>query len=242
MRIGVWNLECVSFRKRNPDRLVLLRARDAGIWVLTETHAEIDLSPTHSYAVHSKSRVKSRNDMHWVSVWSQYPFIERLDFEDVRVAGGVIAAPTGPLLVYGTVWPWQSDTGEHPSDPAWGSWQRQAPVIAQQASQWSKLKAQWPDADLCIAGDLNMTFGGPNPSGSRAGRLEAAIAMQRHDLVCTTAWPRLSPCSLNASPIDHILLPYELARRSRVCDTWDGRPRDPDRLSDHSGLIIEVAV
>ena len=241
MRIGVWNLECVVHKDRNPARLEFLRARDVDIWVLTETHAEIDLSPTHPHAVHSRRRNRSRNGMHWVSIWSRYPVVEAIQSDDVRSAIAVLDTAIGRMLVYGTVWPWHSDTGEYPGDPALTSWARQAPAIAQQQEAWAQLKAERPDALLCVAGDLNMTFGGPGAYGSKAGRVEAELAMQRHDLTCATAWARLPDGALERAPIDHVLLPRAIADRARVVDVWRGRPREPDRLSDHSGLVVEIA-
>ena len=242
MRIGVWNLECVVFKDRNAARLEFLRARDVDIWVLTETHADIDLSASHPHAAHSTRRNHSRNGMHWVSIWSRFPIVEVVESGDVRTAIAVLDTPIGRLLVFGTVWPWHSDTGEHPGDSAWANWARQAPVIAQQGEQWSRLKAQWPDSILCVAGDLNMTFGGPNSYFSPAGRIEAARAMQAHDLICTTAWQRVPHGTLDRAPIDHVLLPRGIAERTHVYNAWRGRPREPDRLSDHSGLVIEIAL
>jgi hypothetical protein len=229
------------FKGRNSARLDFLRARDADIWVLTETHAEIDLSSTHTHANHSAPRTRSRNGMHWVSIWSRFPVVEKIESGDVRTAIALLETPIGRLLVYATVWPWHSDNGEYPGDKALMNWARQAPVIAQQKERWSRLRTDWPDSVLCIAGDLNMTFGGPNPYFSRAGRIEAASAMEAHDLICTTAWHRLPHGALDRAPIDHVLLPRQIADRTRVCDSWRGRPHATDRLSDHSGLIVEIA-
>ena len=241
MRIGVWNLECVVHKDRNAARLDFLRSRDADIWVLTETHAEIDLSLSHPHAVHSAQRNRSRNGMHWVSIWSRFPIVEAPKSGDVRTAIALLDAPIGPVLMFGTVWPWHSDNGEYPGDKTGTNWARQAPAIAQQEQEWSRLKAAWPDSVLCVAGDLNMTFGGPFPYASKAGRIEAALAMQRHDLICTTAWSRLPHGVLDRAPIDHVLLPRPVADRAHVSGLWRGRPREPDRLSDHSGLVVEVA-
>lgn len=241
MRIGVWNLECVNFRDRNAARLDFLLERDVDIWVLTETHEEIDLSPTHFHAARSKPRTRSANDMHWVSIWSRFQVIETIEDPDVRTAIALLDTPAGRMMLFGTVWPWHSDQGEHPGDKAWTNWARQAPVIAQQGAQWKRLKADWPDSILCVAGDLNMTFGGPNTYHSRDGRLEAALAMEAHDLICATAWERVPRDALDRAPIDHILLPYDIAIRARVKEVWPGHPRAPDRLSDHSGLIVEIA-
>lgn len=241
MRIGVWNLECVVHKDRNPARLDFLRARDVDIWVLTETHVEIDLSPSHPHAIHSARRNRSRNGMHWVSIWSRFPIVAEIESMDVRTAIALLDAPIGPMLVFGTVWPWHSDNGEYPADKVWANWARQAPVILEQRKEWSRLTAKWPHSILCVAGDLNMTFGGPTAYGSRAGRIEAALAMQRFDLACTTSWARLPHGALGRAPIDHVLLPRPIADRTRVSDLWPGRPRELDRLSDHSGIVVEIA-
>lgn len=240
MHIGVWNLECVVFKDRNAARLDFLRARDVDIWVLTETHADIDLSASHPHAAHSATRNRSRNGMHWVSIWSRFPIVEVVESGDVRTAIAVCETPIGRLLVFGTVWPWHSDTGEYPGDRAWPNWARQPAVIAQQGAQWGQLKSARPDTILCVAGDLNMTFGGADAYYSREGKLETVLAMEAHDLVCTTAEARLPPGTLQGAQIDHILLPYDIATRAHVCETWPGHPREPDRLSDHSGLIVEI--
>jgi len=241
MRIGVWNLECVVHKDRNPARLDFLRARDVDIWVLTETHAEIDLSPSHPHVTHSARRNRSRNGMHWVSIWSRFPIVKAVESGDVRTAIALLDVPIGRMLVFGTVWPWHSDNGEYPVDKVWTNWARQAPAIAQQGEEWSRLKAKWPDSILCVAGDLNMTFGGPTSYSSKAGRIEAELAMQRHDLACTTSWARLPHGTLDRAPIDHVLLLRPIADRTRVSDVWRGRPRELDRLSDHSGLVVEIA-
>lgn len=241
MRVGVWNLECVAHKDRNPARLDFLRAREVDIWVLTEAHAEVNLSQSHPYAVHSAPRVRSRNGMHWVSIWSRFPIVAGIESGDVRTAIALLDTSQGQMLVYGTVWPWHSDKGEHPGDQTLANWARQAPVIAQQAAEWSQLKMEWPDAALCVAGDLNMTFGGPGSYASKAGRVEAEMAMRSHDLICTTAWSRLPEGVLDRGPIDHVLLPRPIADRTRIVEVWPGHPRKPDRLSDHSGLIVEIA-
>ncbi len=44
MRIGTWNVEYPAGKDRNPLRLARLKAANADIWVLTETHDELDRS------------------------------------------------------------------------------------------------------------------------------------------------------------------------------------------------------
>jgi endonuclease/exonuclease/phosphatase family metal-dependent hydrolase len=45
---------------------------------------------------------------------------------------------------------------------------------------------------------------------------------------------------LRHSPIDHVLLSKDLADRIEVTDAWEGTTPDGAKLSDHSGLVVEV--
>jgi len=44
LRIGTWNTEYASGVDKNARRLALLNGRPADVWVLTETHDDLDLS------------------------------------------------------------------------------------------------------------------------------------------------------------------------------------------------------
>src|SRR4051812_35847147 len=116
MRIGTWNVEN-GFGVRNPDRLALLAAHDADVWVLTETHRDLDLSPTYT-AVCSDPRPLRREGSTWVTVWSRYPLLRRLPPPTrCGLAAGLFDAPGGPLCVAGVVLPWHSDWGDRPAGP-----------------------------------------------------------------------------------------------------------------------------
>ena len=47
VRIGTWNVEYARGVEKNGRRAELLRSRHAAVWVLTETHDDLDLSATH---------------------------------------------------------------------------------------------------------------------------------------------------------------------------------------------------
>ena len=54
LRVGTWNVEYGRGTAKNRARLALLNGWDAHVWVLTETHDDLDLSPTHT-AIHLPS-------------------------------------------------------------------------------------------------------------------------------------------------------------------------------------------
>jgi hypothetical protein len=75
---------------------------------------------------------------------------------------------------------------------------------------------------LCVAGDLHMSVGGKHYYGTSIGRTRLGEALQRNGLACMTEWDRIPGGMLRHSPIDHILLPKDIADRTRVTDAWEG--------------------
>src|SRR4249919_116326 len=106
IRIGTWNVERASAAK-NPQRLEILRAAKADIWVLTETRDELDLGSEYT-ALSSVSR-STADPPRWVTIWSRFPLPEPVNVRDTsRTVAGIYDTPHGPVLVYGTVLPWHS--------------------------------------------------------------------------------------------------------------------------------------
>ncbi len=85
-----------------------------------------------------------------------------------------------------------------------------------------------------------MNLGGPHYYGTNKGREQLRAGLREADLVCTTETERV-PAGLLAYPnIDHVCLSSELAARARVKHAWRGTDDDGVRLSDHSGLVVEI--
>jgi endonuclease/exonuclease/phosphatase family metal-dependent hydrolase len=63
--------------------------------------------------------------------------------------------------------------------------------------------------------------------------------MEANELTCVTSTDRIPNDSLRHAPIDHVLLSDDLAVRCNVVAAWEGAGNGV-RLSDHSGLIVEV--
>ena len=100
-------------------------------------------------------------------LWSRWPITRRLDTSHPeRTVAVEIAAPVGPLLVYGTVLPWGGDPGPDPAAPAKG-WSEMEGVLPLQLAEWRRLRDTHPDIPLVVAGDLNMNLGGPHHYGSK---------------------------------------------------------------------------
>jgi hypothetical protein len=170
MRVGTWNVEYGRGLDKNKLRLKLVVEHQPDIFVLTETHDELDLAPSY-VPVHSSQRSTARSGGRWVTIWSRWPIRERLAVSDPeRTAAALIDSPQGPLILYGTVLPWHSDRGQHPVGVAVKNWTEFYRVLEQQSQEWQELRRRHSAADLCVAGDLNMNLGGPHHYGTRAGR------------------------------------------------------------------------
>lgn len=238
LRIGTWNLEHARSARHDAVRLNVLERANADVWVLTETNDRVSL---RGYAAcHSAPRPSSTPGGRWVSIWTRLPILEVLQVQDCsRAAAARIASPVGELLAYGTVLPWHADVGEPPIEPKPAAWSEQYRTIPLQAADWLRLHTAHPRALLTVAGDLNMSLGGPRYYGTTNGRSLLTQAMQAVELFCATSFERVPAGMLQHPAIDHILLPSVLSGRASVATAWEGTVSDL-RLSDHSGLVVEL--
>lgn len=231
--IGTWNVEGANLPK-NPRRLEIIHAANADIWVLTETRDELDLS--FPYAANSSvPRDPTVATPRWVTIWSRFPLLAPVNVRDnSRTVAAIYKSPLGRLLVYGTVMPWHSDR-----DPETVNWAKHERVVAEQAAEWLALRQQHPEAALCVAGDLNMSLGGPRYYGTKEGRRLLQSGMERAGLTCVTRTEDVPVGLLEEPHIDHVLLPESWGKGTRVVEAWPGTVEGV-RLSDHSGVVVEV--
>jgi hypothetical protein len=237
MRIGTWNVEG-GVGSRNPDRLAILRARDAAVWVLTETHLALDLSDTH-VRVSSEPRPGARDGSSWVTIWSRFPLLRTLSVPDPRrMVAAVFKTPTGPLAVAGVVLPWHSDRGDVASDPPPRNWHEHRRVVRNQMPVLlSGLRLEAPDARRVVAGDFNTDLARPYSYGLVAERRELIRLLDEETLVCHTAGERYPEPSADRNLIDHICTNWGPAQKVK---TWAGKDGGRPRLSDHPGVVVTL--
>jgi endonuclease/exonuclease/phosphatase family metal-dependent hydrolase len=113
-------------------------------------------------------------------------------------------------------------------------------VIPLQAAEWARLRGDYPDAALCVAGDLNMNLGGPHYYGTAQGRRLLRAGLEAVGLACVTENDRIPSGRLSHGPIDHICISKQLAARASYLAAWEGTDNDGVRLSDHSGLAVTI--
>jgi hypothetical protein len=233
-RIATWNIERAAPSKT--ARLARIHSADADIWVLTETRDSLDLGERYS-GVHADLQPGTLVAGRWVSIWSRLPCIERVAVRHtIRTVAAIYETPRGELLVYGTVLPWHSDQGTTGVATNWSEHYR---VIPEQAQEWKALRERYPDAALCVAGDLNMDLGEKHFYGTKHGRELLHEALSQAGLACVTRTEHVPAGKLTEPHIDHVCLPQLWAKRAQVVDAWPGT-FDGVRLSDHSALVVAV--
>lgn len=240
LRIGTWNVEYACGADKNARRLAILRQHVADVWVLTETHDDLSLAETHA-AISTTPRApnKLKPGARWTTIWSRFPVLERVPTQDPdRTVAALLDAPVRPLLVYGTVLPWHSDPGPDPTSPA-KAWAEMDRVLPLQLAEWADLRRRYPDAALCVAGDLNLNLGGKHVYGTARARNLLLDGLVGLELSCATHADRVPEGWLTHPPIDHVVVPAVWQRTTRVVAAWNGIVEGV-RLSDHSGLVVEV--
>jgi hypothetical protein len=239
VRVGTWNVEYARGAEKNDRRRAQLLSRRAAVWVLTETHDDLDLSATHD-AVRSEHRY-ARPGGRWTTIWTSLPVLERLETTDptrcvaVRLDGGA----AGEFVVFGTVLPWNGDPGPESDNPAKG-WTEFYRVTRVQATDWRQLRRRYPNASLVVAGDLNHDLGGRHYYGTKAGRELLTSELASAGLVCLTATNALARGAMEHPPIDHVCAgPGRGRTLSAEVEGWDCTV-DGTRLSDHGGVLASL--
>jgi hypothetical protein len=228
VRGGTWNVQYYARgAAKNRASLDLLNSWNADVWVLTETHDDLDLSTSH-VAIHSEQRCPTPGGR-WTTIWTSFPLIER-----IPTAGGA-----GELIIYGTVLPWNGDTGLDPTRPARG-WDEFYRVVPLQGHKWASLRNRYPGATLIVAGDLNQDLGGRHYYGTKACRTLLRTQLGTASLDCLTTTDRFGPGSLQHPPIDHVCAGpgRDTSFTTKPC----GRNNDVNgvRLSDHGGTLVSL--
>jgi endonuclease/exonuclease/phosphatase family metal-dependent hydrolase len=235
VKIGTWNVEYAAGEARNRLRLQRLTQADADVWVLTETHDRLDLGPLGYSPVGTPA--SRRGGGRWVTMWTRFPVLEVVaTIEPDRTTAAILDAPGRPLLVYGTVLPWHTDKGPTGIAKNWSEHHR---VIPEQGAEWARLRDAHSSATVIVAGDLNTTVGCSRYYGTKRGRQLLDAALVGAGLVCVTAEPNRPEDRVAYPFIDHVCVGKELAGAARIIDAWEGTV-DGARLSDHSGVVIEV--
>lgn len=240
LKIGTWNVEYGRGVEKNVKRLGLLLAQEADVWVLTETHDDLDLSPDYT-SVTTTPRFSRDPRARWTTIWTKRQIVQQIETRDpARTLAICVQVAGRNVVIYGTVLPWQHDAGPSGQAPGWTEFARVAPL---QGEEWASLRAEHPDAVVIVAGDLNQNLGGRHYYGTKNGRAILRCQLAGADLVCLTDADQMTPGTLANPPIDHVCVgvPDGSHLTSRFVTGWEGH-QDGIRLSDHSAIVAEMTL
>lgn len=242
MRIATWNLERPDPADVvvNQARLEKIREVDADLWILTETHEVIDLSETHQGAATTPSARKPRPGEYCATVWSRWPILRRIDTSDHSEAVCVeLAHPEGPLLVYGSIIAYAGYKG---ADGRSRMWEEHYRYIEWHGIDWKQLRAEFPGHRLITGGDYNQNRDGARWYGTSKGRLMLTEALSDAGLKCVTEEDFVRSGKLQERhTVDHLCMDEALADRVVGVNAWERTRTDGMRLSDHSGIFVDLA-
>lgn len=238
LRIATWNLERPkkNGNVKNQSRLEMLREIDADLWVLTETHSAITLDGYHCLATPAQPGYHAEGES-FAAIWSRWPIRRSIPTFDPHFAAcAEINSPLGPLLVFGTIITYANDRGINGKSRRWEEHRKS---IAAHAADWLRLRAEFPDHLICVAGDFNQSRDGSGWYEDAQSVANLSLALDQASLCCVTELD-MRAHGLSRATIDHICLSHPLATAVQAVGAWEGKTKDGERMSDHNGIFVEI--
>lgn len=239
IKIATWNVQRPSMGgPLNPQRLQRIADCKADIWILTETRDVISLGDGwHSFSSYPIPDYHKLGET-LVTVWSRWA-IRPVSASRFTACAEIIIPTLDPLLVYGTVIPWDKDEGfsrQHKPD-RWVEHRRQVKV---QTSEWEVLSKSYPDHLMCIAGDFNQHRGLSGSYKDIDSVEKVTDSMRLCGLRCITE-KNDDFLYLSKPLVDHICLSESLASSAKVT-VYPYDAKGSSKLSDHHLVMAEITI
>lgn len=218
IKIATWNIQRLEKRRNQliVDQLALI---NADILVLTETNSIIQPEPYYCISTEPLpadfDQVKYHPGENRVSILTKYPIITRHEtYDPFTTVCADIETPFGLLTVYGSIIGVFGNRQPRFDNDLYG-----------QILDFEKI---FPGRQVCLAGDLNITFSG-RPWPGRKARQTLAHAFDKFGLTNTT--------SNIPDTVDHIVLSKDFLINKQVeTETWNKKKA----LSDHVGHVVRL--
>lgn len=240
LRIGTWNLgrSGAFHRSRVPRQLQVLQQQHADLWVLTDAH-DANVPPEGQAMASLPHADFHHRGEHRVILWSRHPLSPVETDDPVSSVAALVAVPglAQPLLVCGAVI--THAHGGLVQRPTL-SWQRHQEAVSRQRLQWLRMRREYPEHALCVAGDFNVDL---DPSAryaapdARHGLLQGLDEAGMKCLSTRDLRGSLAP-GLGSAAVDHVCFSDLPGLRSRL-EAWPGT-RDGQALSDRGGILAQL--
>ncbi|NEX63345.1 endonuclease/exonuclease/phosphatase family protein [Noviherbaspirillum galbum] len=240
LRIATWNLNRpkLGSTEKNKMRSEVIQKWDADIWILTETSDAIQL-PGFSFAASDKGCSSYAAGESSATIWSRFPIRRVLQtFDATSSVCAEIHSDIGQLLVYGTIITYANDRG----DGTKKRWEEHRRAIQAQALDWVKLRRNFPQHQLIVAGDFNQSRDGSGWYEDTTSVKLLTEALKEASLACVTEEDfRQKGLLKSRATIDHICLSESLQVVPESLRAWEGYTEGGNKLSDHNGVCIDIA-
>lgn len=239
VRIATWNLERPkqNGHAKNLRRLQRIREIGADLWVLTESHSAIGLDGYSNLASSCLPGGYHTDGESCATIWLYWPIRQVVPTFDRHFAVcAEVDSPAGPMLAFGTIITYANDPGP---DGSSRRWEEHRKSVAAHAADWLRLRKQFPDHLLCVAGDFNQSRDGSGWYEDADSVRMLSVALDQSSLQCVTELD-MRANGLSRATIDHICLPRPFANCVRTIGAWEGKTDDGLSLSDHNGVFIDV--
>ena len=245
MRIATWNLDHASNSSRPIDaQIERIRKINADILVLTETCEKVDLR-ADGYRCATPHK-KNKYGKFWSTIWTKWPILNQFDcFDNETAVCASISAPSGEVIVYGTIITWRDDLGPNNTSPPWAEHMKS---ITEHGADWRVIQEINPGIPFVVAGDFNQTRDGSMRTyGTKACREMLGAELTRSHLTCLTTENFGASGKLSADPskgwtrnnIDHICM-SDKGFKLKYVGAWDHFTESKRYLSDHNGVYIDI--
>jgi len=238
IRIATWNLDHAykSHSSKIEAQIEKIKSIDAGIWVLTETCSEVDLSPLgFNQAASDKNGYKK----HCSTIWSKLPIVKTIKTYDTETAvcAELEISPQFKVIVYGTIITYQMDgvtTGN--SKP----WEEHRKAIIDHGNDWARIIADNRNSMFMVAGDFNQARDGSDwyfaHTTNKKGIADLTNQLTLNDLSCLTDEDFCKTKKLvDRHNVDHICVTTKYQQKCTKVAVW----YEPE-LTDHNGVCVEL--
>ena len=238
MRVATWNLERPkeNGHSKNLRCIEKIHEINADLWVLTETHSVIALDGYVFLASPSQPGYH-RDGESFATIWSRWPIVRTVPtFDPYFAVCAEIDSPTGPMLAYGTIITYANDPGLYGKARRWEEHRKS---ITAHASDWLRLREEFPNHRFFVAGDFNQSRDGSGWYEDADSVAKLSLALDQSSLKCVTELD-MRANGLSRATVDHICLSQSHVGGVCTLGAWEGKAQDGSRMSDHNGVFIDV--
>ena len=248
IRIATWNIDRGKSVSPILDTLTTVSAD-----LLVFTESSNNVSVLLPYNCINSQEFQRYQGYPWITICTRWEILEQVTtFNPYRTACCIVESPLGPLIVYGTIIPYQMAgvNGNRYPETGKRAWQMHLEDIQLQSEDWKVITQKHPGVPMIVAGDFNQTRDGNGRGyGTSEGRSILSNELMRNNLTCITEEDYRSTRHLKPHPrtgktrrnIDHICVSTHLVTEFEInTGAWNGFTPEGKLLSDHNGVYADI--